>query len=243
MEPIDLDYSKLNNLLLAELKSFAKNDVELEEVDASHEEISFSFKPKRYPSDEELKSMNSAYSIKIGDKLYVEVNTGFYQYRVQKNGNISYINIGTKRLPFKSLSLQFYHNDMLLCKADWACVFNSAGNEQEHPQPHWHFDPEQIFPKGEEEKTNSDGKDVPRFTEVLRNEKPAAIPAFKPKEAQEVEKESTSKIAYPLVKIHFATSSKWPDNDNENSDITEDRLKHWFKHCISSILTEHQQYV
>lgn len=243
MEPIDLDFSKLNNLLLAELKRFATNDIELEEHDSSQEERSFSFKPKRYPSEEELKSMNSSYSIKIGNKLYVEVNTSFYQYKLQRDGKKNLIKFGKKQIPFKSLSLQFYHNDMLLCKADWACVFNSAGNEQEHPQPHWHFDPEQIFQKEEKEKTDSDGKGVPRFTEVLRNEKPVAIPVFKPKETQEVEKESTSKIAYPLVKIHFATSSNWPDNDNENPDISEENLKHWFTHCISSIQTEHQQYV
>lgn len=138
----------------------------------------------------------------------------------------------------RSINMKFYHKELLICRAEWDCE-NEKGSIITHPQPHWHFAKNSPTIAGTSPAHNGfanyaqngeTGNQIVRFGEVANQ----GIQAAQPKQDENADTDN-----FDIVRIHFATSSRWPENIAENREPQKNEIISWFIHCIESMKEQH----
>lgn len=157
--------------------------------------------------------------------------------------NISWFNNKTAAQTsfLKGISMQFFHLEELICKAEWAFEDGDIEADEEvedvlsHPQPHWHFvkqiegliERKKVKPQGFMEfvGNNNVGQQVPRFGVQAQNNND---------EETEVVYDS-----FEVNRMHFAQLERWLDDTKNPSKIDYKHIKNWIEKCIKSVQYQH----
>lgn len=137
----------------------------------------------------------------------------------------------------KGISIQFFHVNELICKAEWACEMPKE-TEYEHPQPHWHFI------KRITSTTESVGPSPNGFINSVEDAtKSTVIGRFGEDESVITpEQEAYNNSGFSTKRMHFAISSRWPDGREGNisdGELSRSKLFNWIRLCIISVMKQH----
>lgn len=166
-------------------------------------------------------------AIELGNNLRLGFNISWYRPDRGANAQTMYL---------KGISIQFFHIDDMICKAEWDFEDKDDEEESKHPQPHWHFIKEDII-------TNPDPVQQGFLAQNQDEEQLQGPPRF----GDEVQEQPEPQIAveerldYLQVKrMHFVQVAKWLQNDmTNNSNIEYGRIKNWIICCVKSVKEQH----
>ncbi len=152
---------------------------------------------------------------------------GFYFLRVSGSGSLllhcalTYIepnrNASVERkFTFQGISLQFYHGvDTCFCRAEWD-VKNKA-EKLDHPQPHWHWGVKHI---------------VDMVDADITEEKSGFLIENDPFEED-------GKPNINFSELHYAMSSKWMGNGEDNLTFSFQNLIKWLENALVMVIDQY----
>lgn len=228
LESFPIDVAKA----ISNVTSISQDDIKFDySFDSQHNEDIMCL----FPCDEKLKSVKaysderSIITILIAEDLYMGLNISYYH---DKSKN--YHNSEKRRklnLEFRGISIQFFHKDILICKAEWSNDYTDDKNKL-HPQPHWHFIKDAVDEDGS---LHSEQCFEGGFDEMLEEED---IGEFDPDAFNEKKEE---KDTFNILRMHFAIDSQWHKGRMQREHIlpTKQNLLNWIECCVESMIIEH----
>lgn len=166
-------------------------------------------------------------AIELGKNLRLGFNISWHKSDRGANAQKMYL---------KGISIQFFHMDDMICKAEWDFEDKDDEKESIHPQPHWHFIKEDILviPDPVQQGFMAQNQDVEQQQEPLRfGEEIQELP--------DPQIAAVERLDYLQVKrMHFVQVAKWLQNDMTNySNIDYDDIKNWITCCVKSVKDQH----
>lgn len=188
-----------------------------------------------FPRNETLKSVKpyseerSITTIQIAEDLYMGLNISYCHDKKQNYNDPEKRN--RLNLEFRGISIQFFHKDSLICKAEWSNEYPDDRKEV-HPQPHWHFIKDAV---DEGELLQSVECFEGDFNDMLADEE---LGGFDP-DAESEKKEE--KDTFNILRMHFAIDSQWHKGRQQREIISPTKLNllNWIECCIESMIKEH----
>lgn len=174
--------------------------------------------------------------VKISEDLFLGFNIAFSKTK-------DYKDLKKANLPFKALSLQFFHKEEILCKAEWSCESIPDG-EIPHPQPHWHFIKDEVLDDEILEDVNEEsGNGEGDFNQFLQQQNGNADNKgmFDPGNDREQPQKNEEEDSFNVARMHFAIDSMWhiPIEERKEVEITQKAIESWTDSCVKSIIHEH----
>lgn len=134
-------------------------------------------------------------------------------------------NVSAKRILYylNGVSLQFFADNNLLFRAEW-----DNKEVTEHPQPHWHIEPNNLL------KNRLLEKDTFSFFEEY-----LAMEECKEKESgfeNQIKENSIKNVPFKYENFHFAMAASWHTPASvDNIELTEENLILWLTNCLNRI--------
>ena len=121
-----------------------------------------------------------------------------------------------RKFTFQGISLQFYHGaDTCFCRAEWDV--KDKPEKLAHPQPHWHWGV-----KDSGSMVNADiTEDIPNF--LMENA------SF----------EGGRKPNINFAELHYAMSSKWLENGEDNLIFSFQNLTKWLENAVILVIDQY----
>lgn len=152
---------------------------------------------------------------------------GSYFLRVSENGSLllrcalTYIEPypnATKetKFSFQGISLQFFHGpDYCFCRAEWA--LKDKPDKLAHPQPHWHY--------GVKNSLNIfEGDFTGESNELFTGDAPS---------------DESRKPNINFTELHYAMSSKWMENGEDNLIFSFQDLIKWMENALVMVIDQY----
>ena len=184
-----------------------------------------------------FRDSNSLEQKKYGDKdvSVIKIDEGLFL-----GANISFQRKGGDRnkFEFKSISLQFFHNDFLFCKAEWSCADN-VDEITDHPQPHWHFIQHNITLESDNSHNQNFNDYLQEKNDENENYDGDFVTFLTGVNAQE---DKDNEIDLDISRMHFAMDSMWHLKPNDWEPVTASPkvIKYWLENCLTNIKAEHR---